>query len=481
MTVITVILDDEVNDERVTVNLDSTIPVSQVIDALVQLRQLPKGDYDSPRTYQLIRITTDVPLRPDMSLAAQGVFQNEELALAEITAGVGIDTRILMGLGALGLVAILAVVILLISTLVRANQADPVPTETPTPLATETPDLTATALVASPTATLDLEVTDEDPGSARGCEDSLAFVDDITVPDGTEFAPGETFSKTWRVENSGTCEWTSNYQWFFVLGDQMGGPSNQILGQTAPSGAQIDITVGLVAPLEPGTYLGYWQLQNSEGERFGPTPYVEIVVIGPTPEPADVTVSAEPEEATSITDIVTVRAESSRTVPLLVMLFTGVENENLGTHSCANTDNCFYEFGGNDNEYGGTVTVTVLACESDDNCGAENNLGNANTTFSMGEELTTPTRLVIASFEDNSGGTGYTVSLVWGSVVDADTYEIYYQFDNGDLTLSGESNVTSYDFEILDTTSDFPVTLSIRACNQYVCSDFVTVVQEVAP
>ena len=38
--------------------------------------------------------------------------------------------------------------------------------------------------------------------------DQAQFVSDLTAPDGSSFAPGAAFTKTWRLMNIGTCTWT---------------------------------------------------------------------------------------------------------------------------------------------------------------------------------------------------------------------------------------------------------------------------------
>jgi len=93
---------------------------------------------------------------------------------------------------------------------------------------------------------------------------------DVTVPDGTEFSPGDTFTKTWRLTNAGSCTWTSGYEIIFDHGDQMDGPASQQLtsGTVAP-GQSVDISVDLTAPATPGTYRGYWKLRNPSGQVFG--------------------------------------------------------------------------------------------------------------------------------------------------------------------------------------------------------------------
>ena len=47
--------------------------------------------------------------------------------------------------------------------------------------------------------------------------DWAAFITDVTVPDGTQFAPGEVFTKTWRLKNIGTCTWTPDYDIAFEV------------------------------------------------------------------------------------------------------------------------------------------------------------------------------------------------------------------------------------------------------------------------
>ncbi len=96
------------------------------------------------------------------------------------------------------------------------------------------------------------------------------FVRDVTVPDGTTFHPGETFTKTWRLKNVGTCTW-QNYALVFDSGNHMGGPSVvPISGSVAP-GEEVDISVDLVAPNQEGNYKGFWRLRDDKGVLFGLT------------------------------------------------------------------------------------------------------------------------------------------------------------------------------------------------------------------
>jgi hypothetical protein len=97
----------------------------------------------------------------------------------------------------------------------------------------------------------------------------LKFVDDVTVPDGSNFSAGETFTKIWRLKNTGTCAWTTDTKLVFVSGSQMSGPTVAALpGYVAP-GQMVDVSVTLTAPSRPGSYTGYWMLRSSDGTVFG--------------------------------------------------------------------------------------------------------------------------------------------------------------------------------------------------------------------
>lgn len=156
-----------------------------------------------------------------------------------------------------------------------------VPTETFTQSPTPEPTLTFTPTPTnSPTAGVTASRTPQsiNPPGSNACDDS-AFVSDVTVPDGTQFSPGEKFTKTWRIQNSGTCTWNSDYAAFFVDGSTLDASSPiSLTVEAVEPGAVVDISVEMVAPATNGNYASYWQMQNASGEPFGVTFYVEIRV-----------------------------------------------------------------------------------------------------------------------------------------------------------------------------------------------------------
>jgi hypothetical protein len=119
------------------------------------------------------------------------------------------------------------------------------------------------------------ETLPEDP---LDCVNNSDYVADVTIPDGTEIAPGETFTKTWRIANNGTCTWRTDYRWAFLSGETFGwaGPVN--FPAAVPPGEEFEVSLVLTAPETSGNYVGYWQLQTADGTAFGIQVYVDIVV-----------------------------------------------------------------------------------------------------------------------------------------------------------------------------------------------------------
>src|ERR1044072_9305710 len=97
--------------------------------------------------------------------------------------------------------------------IVRAGTTQP---PAPPPTLTPLPHLAATATpLGHPPPTT----------QPTGCN-KAAFVTDVTVQDGTAFAPGAAFTKTWRLKNAGTCAWTTAYKLVYYSGEQMSAPTN---------------------------------------------------------------------------------------------------------------------------------------------------------------------------------------------------------------------------------------------------------------
>jgi hypothetical protein len=165
------------------------------------------------------------------------------------------------------------------------------PTDTPEPNPTDTPTLTPEP---KPTDTPGPTNT---PG-ASGCSDDSKFIADVNFPDNTPLTPGQTFTKIWRIQNNGSCTWTTDYRLVLISGERMGAPRRVRLSRDVPPGGSYEVSVTFTAPTEPGTYRSRWQLRTPDGALFGARPYVQILVPAPTdiPTPTD-TPTPKPTDA----------------------------------------------------------------------------------------------------------------------------------------------------------------------------------------
>lgn len=158
-------------------------------------------------------------------------------------------------------------------------------TLTPTEIKTATPTNTSIPTAAAVT---NVPPTNP-PAPATACDLAGAGNPiDVTIPDDTQFQPGASFTKIWRLQNAGTCEWTTGYKAVLFSGDAMEAQTSIQLPSNVPPGGTVDISVDMVAPDKAGTYQGNWKLQNTSGTQFGIGPsggsafWVRIIVSGST-------------------------------------------------------------------------------------------------------------------------------------------------------------------------------------------------------
>ena len=101
-------------------------------------------------------------------------------------------------------------------------------------------------------------------GTSVSCTDGAILLRDVTIPDDTRLDAGESFTKTWEFQNTGTCQWTG-YIIEFSSGDQMDAPLSAPVADT-PLNGKVQVSVELTAPTVDGRYTGYFSLLNSNGE-----------------------------------------------------------------------------------------------------------------------------------------------------------------------------------------------------------------------
>lgn len=121
------------------------------------------------------------------------------------------------------------------------------------------------------------------PAGTASCVEDSKLIAHLTIPNGTAFAASTAFTKTWRVQNTGTCTWDTTYSLKFVGGVGGFGPGAIAIPTEVIPGSQIDLSVKLTSPGTAGSHSGIWILHNSRGNAFGKPLDVSIVVSTPFP------------------------------------------------------------------------------------------------------------------------------------------------------------------------------------------------------
>ncbi len=156
-------------------------------------------------------------------------------------------------------------------------------TQTAIALPTATLTVTPMPTITLPVLTTPFSTLAAGTGTAVGgvplCT-RLVYVTDVTIPDNTQMTPGQSFTKTWRVQNTGTCAWTTAFKFSLIGGDAMGAQA-LALPQTVAPGASYDISVPMTAPTgKTGTITGTWRMADDKGTFFGDSLTVVIVIGG---------------------------------------------------------------------------------------------------------------------------------------------------------------------------------------------------------
>lgn len=105
----------------------------------------------------------------------------------------------------------------------------------------------------------------------------MTFVADVTIPDDTVLQPGETFTKTWQLQNTGTLAW-EDFGLVHVDGDPLGAISPQPIIPAVPAGELVAISTAMTAPTEGGTYTSWWVIHDQDDNQVGDKFYTRIVV-----------------------------------------------------------------------------------------------------------------------------------------------------------------------------------------------------------
>ena len=159
------------------------------------------------------------------------------------------------------LLLIIPVAMLILVSCITISTPEPV---NPTPLfVTSTLPLTNTPFPRPATPSTP-SVTPTVNATLAACKERAVVIQDVTIPDNTYIAPGASFTKTWRFENTSTCTWTG-YTIAFASGDRMSASDSAPVPTTAPN-ATVDVSVPLTAPTAYNAYAGYFVLKDQRGK-----------------------------------------------------------------------------------------------------------------------------------------------------------------------------------------------------------------------
>uniref|UniRef100_UPI0035900666 protein ILRUN n=2 Tax=Myxine glutinosa TaxID=7769 RepID=UPI0035900666 len=114
----------------------------------------------------------------------------------------------------------------------------------------------------------------ETPNIVAPC---MSFVKDVTIGEGESVPPNTHFTKTWRIQNTGTEDWPVGVVLKFVNGHQFGHVGTVPVRPLEPQ-QMTDVSVEMLSPGPPSIYQGQWRMCTANGLYFGDVIWVIISV-----------------------------------------------------------------------------------------------------------------------------------------------------------------------------------------------------------
>jgi len=142
------------------------------------------------------------------------------------------------------------------------EMAAQIPTNTSTPEIT--PTLTAEPITPTPTFTL--TPTGPTPTNTSSFANDNGVWVESNPPDGTFVTPGQEFTITVTLMNTGDTTWTSNYYIQFFSGEQMGAPEKIYMPYPIPPTKNVQIAIDFQAPESIGLKHSDWRIVNAQDE-----------------------------------------------------------------------------------------------------------------------------------------------------------------------------------------------------------------------
>ncbi|KAK2851680.1 hypothetical protein Q5P01_007956 [Channa striata] len=114
----------------------------------------------------------------------------------------------------------------------------------------------------------------ESPNISAPC---MSFVKDVTIGEGESVPPDTTFTKTWRIQNTGVESWPPGVCLKYVGGDQFG-HINMVMVRSLDPQEMADVSVQMHSPVSPGMYQGQWRMCTATGLYYGDVIWVILSV-----------------------------------------------------------------------------------------------------------------------------------------------------------------------------------------------------------
>lgn len=191
------------------------------------------------------------------------------------------------------------------------------------------PPISEVRSTATPAMTQTPEGLSQTQTAQAGCINEADFVENVTIPPNALLTEGSNFTKIWRVNNSGGCDWIG-YELIHASGELFGASSPQAL-PLVNSGNNADISINMTAPASPGTYSSSWRIRADDGTIFGPELSITLIIPeAPTDTPPTATLTP------SATSTPTPTPTSLIIVPLISVQQV-MEQINIPANSTGNT------------------------------------------------------------------------------------------------------------------------------------------------
>ncbi|XP_036446861.1 protein ILRUN-like isoform X1 [Colossoma macropomum] len=106
---------------------------------------------------------------------------------------------------------------------------------------------------------------------------SMSFVKDVTIGEGESIPPDTPFTKTWRIQNTGSESWPPGVCLKYIGGDQFG-HVNFVMVRSLDPQEMYDVSVQMRSPVAPGMYQGQWRMCTATGLFYGDIIWVILSV-----------------------------------------------------------------------------------------------------------------------------------------------------------------------------------------------------------